>query len=569
MRKSKLLLFSLLAVSMLAPVASQPASLGDSQGVTGMLDSLSTADIQNMRDVIIFIIIPYIGSYGVLIFLTRKAFLMAENNLGQSSGFGSSDLSSMGEKASTLISASAAALMVIGYGMVSVEVVFLIGAVGVLFLIWQFSGAAWKSSWKPDVDASRIPPKGNAERDSEAVEEQLERLGDLQEGVEDLENKVKGLEEDAQQEVRSGEKPTARKESEEAAEAVGNLAELINSEEDLIENILNLEEDKLNQLIEEASTIVEYKQRELEIIGSIRKAKRESRKVKNIVDQPGMQRGWEAHRKEFREFLEGGNFKSATDAWNSWNTSGKQSEAVHSALEHIDVQKLGNLESALNQSEIVAHADRINKRTEKLREIEEEGKRLVTEEKERVHRELKQQRKVVEEINRFKQELQKDIEEENVLEKLSERLEHDDELREKVKRDQESLGKIRSRIDSLRGHESNLKELDKRLEKIDGRELDLTRNLEMDSLREAYEFATAELTYWIFLRDLVHEEGDLGGKETEQRIVNVIMALWNLRRTIMLMDEYEKEEEEMEIDVRDILGELEKLTGKMLELLKR
>ncbi|MFB6207872.1 MAG: hypothetical protein ABEJ69_00835 [Candidatus Nanohaloarchaea archaeon] len=111
-------------------------------------DNISAMNIDTMGDFVIFIVLPFIGMYGLFWFLIRKALLLTENNFGENTGIGSSgELSDTGKKASSLMAAAMATLFIFAYGGLTVPFALLIGLLGGLFLLWQLLGVARAGTW--------------------------------------------------------------------------------------------------------------------------------------------------------------------------------------------------------------------------------------------------------------------------------------------------------------------------------------------------------------------------------------------------------------------------------------
>jgi hypothetical protein len=135
---------------LLSPASGQIADSTENfldEQIAGFLDSLVVTSIDSGYDIVMYIIIPFLGMYGIMLYLTRKSFQIAEDNFRDNS-YGSSDLSDQAKKTTTLIAAAVSAVTVSMWGGFTPIIALLLGLIGAIFIIWQFWGAFQQTRWR-------------------------------------------------------------------------------------------------------------------------------------------------------------------------------------------------------------------------------------------------------------------------------------------------------------------------------------------------------------------------------------------------------------------------------------
>ncbi|MFB6203801.1 MAG: hypothetical protein ABEK01_04910, partial [Candidatus Nanohaloarchaea archaeon] len=247
---------------MFVPVAAQPADIGGGGGIGGslfgFLDGLinSPEPINDMRSAIIYAVIPFIGLYAVTRFLTTKAFRIAEANFRGNTDIGRTQMSDMGEKASQLISVSAAALTTILYGGWMFTVSLVLGLIGGLWLLWNTLGAAYMSKHNAGLlsKASSAMSSGGsaAKKQGSKIKD---GLGQIQDEIEDIRKEEK--------EVEKEEKQTEKEEKQ--GEGLQQIVKEMNVEMQEIEDIVNAIEEvesKLDGILTDIDEIEERVKRQ-------------------------------------------------------------------------------------------------------------------------------------------------------------------------------------------------------------------------------------------------------------------------------------------------------------------
>ena len=185
--------------------------------VTGLFDSLVVGEISSWMDFLLFIVVPFLGMYGITRYLSTKALQIAEDNFSNNDTYGSSELSDQGERATQLISVAISAVAVSQFGGAAPIFALVVGIIGIAFLINNFWGAARETGWSrntqdtstsftstdPDFDLdtgenSQTPSDEEVQEELDQTEEVLDEAEEErnrnQQELQDEEEKAKELE---------------------------------------------------------------------------------------------------------------------------------------------------------------------------------------------------------------------------------------------------------------------------------------------------------------------------------------------------------------------------------------
>jgi hypothetical protein len=250
----------LLGLMMTAPARAGIADsterfLGDA--IAGFLDSLVVTQINSGYDIVMYIIIPFLGAYGITLYLTRKSFQIAEDNFRDSS-YGSSDLSDQAKKTTTLIAASVSAVTVSMWGGFTPVIALFLGLIGGIFIIWQFWGAFQQTRWRSEGTPTRTRNTGNTGTPVEdGGTETARRIRSEQRKVEQEQESADSGEERVRREEKAAESSDDPEKAEESFEDLRKVVQLIQDQENHIEKILEMEYSELTHALEIIETLRE------------------------------------------------------------------------------------------------------------------------------------------------------------------------------------------------------------------------------------------------------------------------------------------------------------------------
>ncbi|MFB6204839.1 MAG: hypothetical protein ABEJ75_04285 [Candidatus Nanohaloarchaea archaeon] len=540
--------FALTVLILLFSGAATAQITGGSGNVFGMLDPVAAAEIENSADFVIFIVLPFIGMYGLFWFLIRKALLLTEHNFGQNTGLGSTgELSDTGKKASSLMAAAMATLFIFAYGGLTVPFALIIGLLGGLFLLWQTLGVFRHGA--VNVGGTNTNTGGNPVPDG-GVEEMTETVNQMNQQVEELEEDIDTRE--------SRHDPGS---ADYSAEELSTVADKLESEAEFIEEIQEVEASQIKDIAEKGNEFVSYKKKEYELLARFRELEKESRQVLQKFFPSEMEAAAD-YAQLYLEFLEDRSFSSRENRWRNWQSHTEKNRR----LEQLDQRtgRFDGLPQALRSGDLEEEVEEVYTLIKRMNEIERDSSSDLKQHRQELSRLVREQKNALEAMKKFTYRVEKAFEEENTLKKLSRALD-DTELQQKTSMDQKKLEKLQEKFGEIENQENTLIELEGRLEDIDRAEME---RFGLEELREINERAHRHLGKWLVTRDLVLSRGTISEEEEIHDALNrIIDSFQTLSRRTREMVEYETSQRETGKEIGKLVDELEEVTEKLMKTL--
>lgn len=374
-------------------------------------DGLVTGTVDSWMDLLLVVIFPFLGVYGISRYLTGKALQIAEENFRGNSSYGSVELGSTEKRMAQFISLAIAAPVVMFFGGAIPYFSLLLSVIAIIWFGWQFIGGGLLSKWSRgggSTEASQTSTE--ATREVRQVEDEAQSIrGALKNRVQD---EVIGR-------IEAGEDDTPDQDGREVADEIEEeLQQLLQAEKDL-SIAMNDEYGDLRIQMKQLKGLIKDERSDEEGL----------ERIKNLEDYT---------------------MNVLKDSEENF-----QEDNLHQV--HKDVNEMMNKISEAKQY------------SDKLKEHVEEEKNILSEEEQSLIQDLENVAEIHELINFFIQADEKLEEEDRELEKIAKEL-GDQELYQEVEEEEEQEVKLEKMVQELEKHEreieSTFEKADEFLEKV-------------------------------------------------------------------------------------------------------
>ncbi|MFB6207869.1 MAG: hypothetical protein ABEJ69_00820 [Candidatus Nanohaloarchaea archaeon] len=530
---------------------------GGGGNVFGLLDSVAAADIDNSADFVIFVLLPFVGMYGLFWFLIRKALLLTEHNFGQNTGLGGGgELSDTGKKASSLMAAAMATLFIFAYGGLTVPFALIIGLLGGLFFLWQTLGVVQHGRYT--TGGGNTGGTNTGGNPGGAPVPDGGRIEDMTETVSEMETEVRSMEDD----IQKREKQNDRESIEYSAEELSRVAEELEREAELIEDIQSGEAQQIRFIAKKGNEFVRYKKREQQMLARFRELEKESRDALNSFFPQLPREAWLGYAEVFKEFLEDRSFNSEKNKWNQW----RGHKEKNSKIKQLDsrAEDLDGLSQALSSTDLGEKVEEFYSLLERMDALESDSSSDLQQQQQELEQLVMEQKNALKAMKKFTYSVETAFEEGNTLKKLAESL-GDPELKQKASIDREKIDGLRQKFKEIENQENTLIELEGHIEDLDRKEME---RFKLKDMKEAREKAREHLGRWLVVRDLALTRGiiskDDGLYDALNRITSSFQAVDSRMEELI---ERENSQRNAGRDTARFLKELEQLTEELIRTL--
>jgi DNA repair exonuclease SbcCD ATPase subunit len=501
-----------------------------SRQIAGFLDSLVVSEITSMYDVVMYIIIPFLGTYGIMLYLTRKSLQIAEDNFRDNSP-GTSELSDQAKKTTTLIAATVSAVTVSAWGGFTPVIVLLLALTGVSFLVWQFWGAFRETRWESDI-------------------------GETATQVEEAENRIEREEQQAQQE--SNPEPARRAEAE-----MSNVVAALQSQAGAIEKLEEREEADLERLLERMKQLIGHRRREIQALEKYRTVSERCQELEDLVFQDLEEDELKRFHEVFLDFQEDNSDLGPEAMMDEWRNHEERS----AFYDRLDTERinLSDLRSRFEDSDISGPAGELQDIVEEVLEFEKSQISEIREEKQWVQKELDHQKKVFEASRKFVEELDRLHEEKVSLESLHSKL---SDLDNETELDDQKIELLERKTREL---EQKQQEISGVLDELEGLEDEEIQILEqMDSLDQLHEDAMKRFSAWLMLVDLGSSLGEISeDSKLAEKLQKVLETLRDFNTYLNVLKSRIEREESGERDIESMIQEVHRTASQNLTVLSQ
>ena len=389
---------------------------GGGGGVNFIFDAFSgivAGEVNSWMDLLLVVILPFLGVYGVSRYLTGKALEIAESNFAGSDSYGGTELGSTEKRMAQFISLAIAAPVVMYFGNIIPFFSLLLSGIAVIWFGWQFIGGGLASKWSRSSGAS--DGSSEAAQEVQQVEDEAQNIrGALKNRVQD----------EAIQRIESGNDDTPDEDSRAVAEEIEEeLQQLLEAEKDLSIAMQDEYGDLRNQ-IKYLEKLIEDEKKDEEGLENIKTLEDHTMKVLKDSEQ---------------NFQQGNLHQVQTD--------------VREMMNRI--------------AEAKSYSD-------KLKENVEEEEDILTEEEESLIQDLENVAEIHELINFFIQADEKLEEEDEELEKIAKKL-GDQELNQEVEKEEQQEVNLEKMVGELEKHEREIESTFEKADKFLGKVLKLDK----------------------------------------------------------------------------------------------
>lgn len=497
--------------------------------IAGFLDTLVVTEVSSNYDILMYIIIPFLGVYGVTLYLTRKSFQIAEDNFTDASP-GSSNLSDQAKKSTQLISVAISAITVSQFGGFTPVITFILALIAAWFFISNFYGVAQRTRYQGEVEQT-VEEVETAEEELRDQEQQTEQTGD----EEDL------AEADAE---------------------LTHVEQALENESEIIGRMESEEDQDLEKLLEKTEELMKHRKREIQALKDFKNFHPRSQEFRDQVLGDIDKRTLIDYQNIFLEFYENNRDLNEENFMAEWRDHSERNRFLSdNDFSEID---LSDLRSRYRDADINEATEEMKPLLDDVIEFEKGQMEDIREESSRLKDDLEEQEAIIEATRRFVEEVETLQEERSTLESLHNQLGDAD----VSSVDGELIQELREHIETIRNRQDAINEVTGHLEEMEGEEINLIRHIE--DMRELHDTAQKEFGSWLLVVDLGRKTGQIPENGDFNRSVHRTLHVLRLFNIYMnVVDDRINDEEDADENIEEIVHQIHGLASRNLKILSR
>ena len=527
-RKLSILLAIFLTSSGSSAIADSTENFLQGQ-ISGFFDALVVTEISSSMDIVLFIIVPFLGMYGITLYLTRKALQMAEDNFAGNNSYGSAELGDQGKRTTQLISVAISAVAVSQFGGFAPVIAMILGLIGIAFLINNFYGAAQETRHTRNTE--------------DDVETTIEQADELEHDIAEQEERTRqtGSEDDLHETDRE----------------LGELEEALEHEVEDIEDIEGAEEGDLETLLGRMEKLLKHRKLEVRALEGFREFHDKSRDFRASTLSGVNDSLLQEYENRFLDFYSNNRDLDGEDFMEEWLRSSKK----HEMMTRNDIQsiEIGDLRNRFRNQNIYSGVEDLRNVLENIIKFEKGHMEELMRDREHLKEDLREQEEIFQATERFMQQLDTFREERANLEELHRQMDgiSVDEM------DHDRLETLKAHIRHMKDEQETIDRIAEHLEEMDDKEIDLTIRIENHS--ELHEKAQREFSSWILLHDLAIQRGQVGeGGQFKGKLTMTIHMLRLFNMYMSVVKSRIEDEENQERELEQIIEKIHTLADRNL-----